>query len=76
MPKFLEKKLIDEYGKNSPNVYATMNKLGAMHGNKETAKGRAMQEKHDADTKHSTRTEHTGKFRPRDGGSNGGYDRK
>jgi hypothetical protein len=62
-----------------------MNKLGAMHGNKETAKGRAMQAKHDADeakgeadesTKHSARTEHTGKFRPRDGGSNGGYDRK
>lgn len=26
--------------------------------------------------KHSVRTEHTGKFRPKDGGSNGGYDRK
>jgi hypothetical protein len=28
-------------------VYGAMNRLGAMHGNKETAKGRAMQRKHD-----------------------------
>jgi hypothetical protein len=45
MPKFLEAKLKSEYG-NNPGVYGTLNKLGAMHGNKETAKGRAMQAKH------------------------------
>lgn len=48
-PRFLEKKLMAEYGPNNPSaVYGTMNKLGAMRGNKETAKGRAMQAKHDA----------------------------
>lgn len=46
MPKFLEKKLQKEYGKKSPIVYATMNKLGYMKGNKETAKGRALAKKH------------------------------
>lgn len=46
-PRFLEKKLMAEYGPNNPSaVYGTMNKLGAMHGNKETAKGRAMERKH------------------------------
>ncbi len=47
MPAFLEKKLEKEYGKGDPRVYATMNKIGAMHGNVETAKGREMQKKHD-----------------------------
>ena len=42
MPKFLEHKLEKEYGKGSPIVYATMNKLGYMKGSKETAKGRAL----------------------------------
>jgi hypothetical protein len=28
-------------------VYGTMNNMGAMHGNKETAKGRRMQASHD-----------------------------
>lgn len=28
-----------------------MNKMGAMHGNKETAKGRAMERKHALDSK-------------------------
>lgn len=37
-----------EYGPNSDVPYKVMNKIGAMHGNKETAKGRAMQAKHDA----------------------------
>lgn len=46
MPAFLERKLKAEYGNNNHAVYGTMNKLGAMHGNKETAKGRAMQKKH------------------------------
>lgn len=49
MPKFLEDKLKAEYGANSPIVYATMNKLGLMRGSKETAKGRAVQAKHDRD---------------------------
>ena len=51
MPKFLEKKLEKEYGKGSPIVYATMNKLGAMRGSKETAKGKAMAKQHAADIK-------------------------
>ena len=50
MPEFLEKKLRAEYGDNDHAVYGTMNRLGAMHGNKETAKGRAMEKKHAADT--------------------------
>lgn len=49
MPKFLEKKLLAEYGPKNPSaVYGTMNAIGAMHGNKETPKGRQMQAKHDA----------------------------
>ncbi len=47
MPKFLEQKLKKEYGSNSSIPYKVMNKLGAMKGNKETAKGKAMQTKHD-----------------------------
>lgn len=46
MPKFLEDKLRAEYGNNSHAIYGTMNKIGAMRGNKETAKGRAMERKH------------------------------
>jgi hypothetical protein len=46
MPEFLEKKLKDEYGQDSKVPYKVMNKLGAMKGNKETAKGRAMTAKH------------------------------
>ena len=48
MPKFLEDKLKKEYPDNDKAVYGTMNKLGAMKGNKETAKGRAMTKKHNA----------------------------
>ncbi len=46
MPKFLEDKLKAEYPNNPHAVYGTMNKIGAMHGNKETAKGRAMDAQH------------------------------
>ena len=46
MPKFLEDKLRAEYGDNDHAIYGTMNKIGAMHGNKETAKGREMEKKH------------------------------
>jgi hypothetical protein len=49
MPAFLERKLKAEYGNNPHAIYGTMNKLGAMHGNKETAKGRAMEAKHTRD---------------------------
>jgi hypothetical protein len=48
MPKFLEEKLAKEYGaKNKHAIYGTMNKIGAMHGNKITAKGEAMERKHE-----------------------------
>jgi len=46
MPKFLEDKLKREYGANSKVTYKVMNAIGAMRGNKETAKGRAMEKKH------------------------------
>ena len=49
MPKFLEDKLKAEYPDNPHAVYGTMNKLGAMHGNKETAKGARMEAKHERD---------------------------
>ena len=42
MPAKLEKKLKKEYGKKSDVPYKIMNKLGFMKGNKETAKGRAL----------------------------------
>ena len=48
MPAFLEQKLKHEYGAGSKIPYMVMNKIGAMHGNKETAKGRAMARKHAA----------------------------
>lgn len=51
MPKFLENKLKAEYGANSSTPYKVMNKLGYMRGNKETAKGRAAQKKHDRKNK-------------------------
>lgn len=51
MPKFLEQKLKKEYGDNPHAIYGTMNKIGAMKGNKEISKGRDMERKHDAKTK-------------------------
>lgn len=51
MPKFLEDKLKAEYPGNDHVVYGTLNAIGAMHGNKETAKGKAMAKKHAADMK-------------------------
>lgn len=55
-PKFLEKKLEKEYPGNPHAVYGTMNKIGAMHGNKETAKGRRMEKKHAKDEALKKRT--------------------
>ena len=49
MPKFLEEKLKAEYGNNPSAIYGTMNKMGAMKGNKETPKGREMVKKHKRD---------------------------
>lgn len=46
MPKFLEEKLKSEYGADSAVPYKIMNSIGAMHGNKETAKGREMEVQH------------------------------
>ncbi len=48
MPKFLEDKLKKEYPGNPSAVFGTMNKIGAVHGNKETALGRQMEKKHEA----------------------------
>ena len=51
MPKFLEEKLSKEYGGDKHAIFGTMNKIGAMHGNKETAKGVSMERKHNAKMK-------------------------
>lgn len=47
MPAFLEANLKKRYGAKSAIPYKIMNSIGAMRGNKETAKGRSMQAKHD-----------------------------
>lgn len=58
MPKFLEDKLKSEAAARGKTgraadayVYGTMNNMGAMHGNKETKKGMAMDKKHTRDVK-------------------------
>lgn len=58
MPKFLEDKLQAEAAKKGFSghsaaryVYGAMNDMGAMHGNQETAKGEAMERKHQAKLK-------------------------
>ena len=58
MPKFLEDKLKSEAAKKGKTgkaanryVYGAMNNMGAMRGNKETAKGARMAAKHKRDTK-------------------------
>ena len=55
MPAFLEKKLQAQAAKHGKSgktadryVYGAVNNIGAMKGNKITAKGKAMQKKHDA----------------------------
>jgi hypothetical protein len=52
MPAFLEAKLKREYGANSKVPYKVMNSIGAMRGNKETAKGKRMEKKHAAKMGH------------------------
>ena len=51
MPKFLERRLLSEYGTGSKIPYKIMNAKGLMRGSAETAKGRALQKKHDRDIK-------------------------
>lgn len=48
MPAFLEAKLKKEYGADSKVPFKVMNSVGAMRGNKETAKGKRMEKKHAA----------------------------
>ena len=62
MPKFLEDKLKKRYGKNSKVPYKIMNAIGAMKGNKETAKSKAMAKKHAKDTKKKSKTFNQAKF--------------
>ena len=54
MPEFLERRLAAGARKKhltgrkaKAYIYGTMNNLGAMHGNKETARGRQMEAKHE-----------------------------
>ena len=56
MPKFLEddlRKFAAKHGKTGKEadryIFGAMNNMGAVHGNKITAKGKAMQAKHDKD---------------------------
>lgn len=48
MPQFLIRKLKKQYPNDPSAVYGTLNSIGAMHGNKETDKGREMDRKHAA----------------------------
>lgn len=64
MPKFLERKLASEAAAKGKTgraadryIYGAMNNMGAMHGNKETAKGKRMSAKHE-------KKEHTTRVRP------------
>jgi hypothetical protein len=54
VPEFLERKLKAKAAKKGLKgrraaryVYGGLNNMGAMHGNKETAHGKAMQRKHE-----------------------------
>lgn len=63
MPKFLEDILKRAYPGNPHAVYGTLNAIGAMHGNKETAKGAAMEAKHDAKAIHPKMAAHGAKVK-------------
>lgn len=59
MPQFLEEALRKEAARQGKRgkaadryTYGALNNMGAMHGSKVTAKGRAMQRKHDAKKGH------------------------
>lgn len=59
MPKFLETKLKKEYGADSDIPYKVMNAKGYMKGNKTTAKGEALQAKHDRDVARGRDRDHS-----------------
>jgi hypothetical protein len=66
MPKFLEDRLAQGAkkaglkGKDAQAyIYGAMNNQGYMRGNKETARGRALQRKHDRDQRGAKRQEHS-----------------
>lgn len=61
-PKFLETKLKKEYGAKSKVPYKVMNSIGAMKGNKETAKGKNMQKKHMSKVKSAAQKTFGGKY--------------
>lgn len=63
MPKFLEKKLKAEYGKHSDVPYKVMNAIGAMKGNQETEKGRAMEQRHEAHQQRAARSAARAKYK-------------
>lgn len=62
MPKFLETKLKKEYGAKSTVPYKVMNSIGAMKGNKETAKGKAMEKMHRSKVKSAAYRAMGGKY--------------
>ena len=62
MPKILENKLKKEYPHNPHAVFGTMNKIGAMKGNKETSKGKAMEKALEKKKKHKKHKEHFDKM--------------
>lgn len=62
MPAFLENKLKKEYGNNPKAVYGTLNKIGAMKGNKETTKGKAMAKVHKSKVKSAAQKTFGGKY--------------
>ena len=51
MPEFLERRLKAEYGPNSKIPYKIMNAKGYMRGPNITAKGRAIERKHQRDVR-------------------------
>lgn len=69
MPAFLEKKLKMEAAKKGKTgaaadryVFGAMNNMGAMKGNKETAKGKAMAKAHKAKVKSAAQKTFGGKY--------------
>ncbi len=61
-PAFLENKLKAQYGAKSAVPFKVMNKIGAMKGNKETPKGKAMETKHKAKVRSQAQKSFGGKY--------------
>lgn len=62
MPAFLESKLKKEYGSKSKVPYMVMNKIGAMKGNKETVKGKGIEQMHKSKVKSAAKKSFGGKY--------------